>query len=89
MLYTGCMTKAEGEEILAAAEADDFARVIRLFKKYFRGKDSETVYVETDESLPISEVIHDDWFDECSQIMSLMETNLRGVLSFDRHRDWY
>ena len=89
ILYTGCMSKAEGKEILAAAEDNDFAKVIRLFKKYFRGQDSDQVYVEADEWLPISEVIHDDWFDECKEIMSLMETDIRDVFSFDRHNDWY
>ena len=39
--------------------------------------------------LPISEVVPDDWFDECKQIMDLMDTNIRGVFSFDRHNDWY
>ena len=73
----GCMSRAEGKEILAAAEDDDFAKVIRLFKKYFRGQDSDQVYVEADEWMPISEVIHDDWFDECKQIMDLMDTNIR------------
>lgn len=89
ILYTGGMSEAEGEEILAAAEDNDFAKAIRLFRKYFRGQDSDQVYVEADEWRPISEEIHDDWFDECDQIMTLMETNIRGVFSFDRHNDWF
>ncbi len=83
------MSEAEGKEILAAAEDDDFAKAIRLFRKYFRGQDSDQVYVEADEWRPISEEIHDDWFDECDQVMTLMETNIRGVFSFDRHNDWF
>ena len=89
ILYTGCMSEAEGKEILAAAEDDDFAKAIRLFRKYFRGQDSDQVYVEADEWRPISEEIYDDWFDECDQVMTLMETNIRGVFSFDRHNDWF
>ena len=91
ILFQGCMTEEEGNRILAAAEADNYATAIRLFRKYFRGEESEKVYVEAEGMedwegkrlyLPISEVVPDDWFDECKQIMSLMRTNMRDVLTF-------
>lgn len=90
VLYTGCMTEQEGLEILLAAEGDNFAKASRLFHKYFRGEDSEKVYVEEEEWRPISEEIHDDWFDECESIMDLMCTNARGVFVYERKPgDWY
>ena len=96
ILFQGCMTEEEGNRILAAAEADNYATAIRLFRKYFRGEGSEKMYVEAEGMegwegkwlyLPISEVVPDDWFDECKQIMSLMTTNIRDVLTFERDEE--
>ena len=46
VLYQGCMTEEEGNQILDAAEADNYAAAVRLFHKYFRGENSEKVYAE-------------------------------------------
>ena len=96
VLFQGCMTEEEGNEILAAAEADNYAVAIRLFRKYFRGEESDKVYVEEEGLLlpsgerlymPISEVVPDDWFDECKLIMSFMRKNWRIVLTFERKEE--
>ena len=96
ILYQGCMTEEEGEQILAAAEADNYAKAIRLFRKYFKGQESDKVYVEEEGLvsswgerlwMPISEVVPDEWFDECKHIMSLMETNMRDVLTYERDEE--
>lgn len=96
VFFQGCMTEKEGGQILAAAEADNYGSAIRLFRKYFRGENSDTMYIEAEGMkgwdgktlyLPISEVVPDDWFDECKQIMSLMRTNIRDVLTFERNEE--
>ena len=87
-LFQGCMSVEEGRQILAAAEANNYAAACRLFHKYFRGVLSEKIYVEAEGRWPISEEVPDDWFDECKQILSLMTTNLRKVLVFEREDDW-
>lgn len=88
VLFQGCMSEEEGRQILVAAEANNYAAACRLFHKHFRGKQSEKIYVEAEGRCPISEEVPDDWFDECKQILSLMMTNLRTVLVFERKEDW-
>ena len=88
VMYEGSLTQKEGKEILQAAEADDLSTAVRLFKKYFRGEESDKVYVEDEEWRPISEEVHDDWYDECDEIMSLMCTNIRGVLTYVRRKEY-
>lgn len=94
--YQGCMTEDEGNQILQAAEANNYALAIRLFHKYFRGEQSEYVYAKEEGWVssngdrvypPISEVVPDDWFYECKEIMSLMTTNMREVLTFERDEE--
>ena len=87
VMIEGSLTEDEGKEILYAAEAGDYAKAIRLFKKYFRGEDSDKVYDEDGAWRPISEEVEDDWFDECKEIMSLMTTDLRDVLTYERQED--
>lgn len=96
VLFQGCMTEEEGNKILQAAEKNDYRTACRLFRKYFRGEESGKIYVESEGMegwdgrtlyLPISEVVPDDWFDECKQIMSLMMTNMRDVLTFERDEE--
>jgi len=88
-MYEGSLTEEEGEKILSAAEADDYAKAIRLFKKYFRGESSKKVFKEDGAWRPISEEVHDDWFDECKEIMSMLETDLRTVLVYEREEEEY
>lgn len=87
VMFEGALTEEEGDEILSAAESNEYAKAIRLFKKYFRGEDSDKVYVEDEGLLPISEMVHDDWFDECKLIMSMLRTNIRTVLTYERQDD--
>lgn len=88
-MVEGSLTEEEGNEILSAAETNDYARAIRLFKKYFRGEYSDKVFVEDESWRPISEEVHDDWFDECKQILSLLTTNIRDVLVYERTEEDY
>ena len=83
VMYEGSLTEDEGREILAAAENNDFSKAIRLFKKYFKGENSDKVFIEDGAWRPISEEVPDDWFDECEHILSLLETKIRAVLSFE------
>lgn len=96
VMFEGAMTEEEGNQILAAAEANDYASACRLFRKYFRGEESDRMYIEEEGVvssggeqlyLPISEMVPDEWFDECKQIMSLMNSNLRDVLTFERNEE--
>ena len=89
IMFEGALTEKEGEEILSAAESNDYAKAVRLFRKYFRGEDSDKVYVEDEETRPISEEVHDDWYDECKEIMSLMKTNIRDVLTYERQEEYW
>lgn len=43
--------------------------------------DGRTIYP------PISEVVPDDWFDECKLIISCMMTNKRTVFTFERDEE--
>lgn len=89
IMYEGSLTEEEGKEILSAAEADDYAKAIRLFKKYFRREYSEKVFEEDGAWRPISEEVHDDWFDECKDILSMLTMNIRTVLVYERHEEEY
>lgn len=88
-IFEGSLTEEEGNEILSAAETNDYARAIRLFKKYFRGEYSDKVFDENESWRPISEEVHDDWFDECKEILSLLTTNIRDVLVYERKEEYW
>ena len=89
VMFEGSLTEEEGNEILSAAESNEYAKAVRLFRKYFRGEDSDKVYIEDEEWRPISEEVHDDWFDECKEIMSLLRTKIRDVLTYERTEEYW
>ena len=96
VMFQGAMTEEEGNQILAAAEVNDYKTACLLFHKFFRGEESDEIYVEEEGlvtsngeklMLPISEMVSDEWFFECKEIMGLLNSNIRDVLTFERNEE--